>query len=404
MLYPLSYGGSGVGQYHRPAPPPPAAASHPRHSVAPLPGPFEMRDQLTDVLRSTLVDLGVPAPDEIHLERPARREHGDFSSNVALTTAKSAGRNPRDLAGDIVARPRCRSSRSRDRGRGRRPGVRQLPARRRLATRSGGSRPRGRCGLRTQRCRRRPAGHGRVRLGQPDGSRPCRPRPGRDVRRQPGAAPRLHRSLGRAGVLPERSRRADADVRGVARGPQGRRTTAGGRLSGRVHPGVGRRDARRRRPAVVGRGPGDPRPGAHARPDERRVRHLVLASARWSTRAPSTRRSRTCGPRRGLRRGRCGVAPFDGLRRRQGPRAGQERRRGHVPASRHRVPPRQVRPGLRSRREHLGSGPPRLRGAGAGGHGGARPRSHLARDRDHPARPARASTARRSGSPSAAAT
>ena len=63
-----------------------------------------MRDQLTDVLRSTLVDLGVPAPDEIHLERPARREHGDFSSNVALTTAKSAGRNPRELAGDIVAR------------------------------------------------------------------------------------------------------------------------------------------------------------------------------------------------------------------------------------------------------------------------------------------------------------
>ena len=63
-----------------------------------------MRDQLTDVLRSTLVDLGVPAPDEIHLERPARREHGDFSSNVALTTAKSAGRNPRELAGDIVTR------------------------------------------------------------------------------------------------------------------------------------------------------------------------------------------------------------------------------------------------------------------------------------------------------------
>src|SRR5258706_6517243 len=34
----------------------------------------------------------------MHLERPARREHGDWSSNVALATAKAAGRNPRELA------------------------------------------------------------------------------------------------------------------------------------------------------------------------------------------------------------------------------------------------------------------------------------------------------------------
>jgi arginyl-tRNA synthetase len=58
-----------------------------------------IRDQLADALRAALVALGVdPLPETINLERPARREHGDWSSNVALATAKKAGRNPRQLA------------------------------------------------------------------------------------------------------------------------------------------------------------------------------------------------------------------------------------------------------------------------------------------------------------------
>jgi arginyl-tRNA synthetase len=58
-----------------------------------------IRDQLADALRTALDTLEVdPLPDEIQLERPARREHGDWSSNVALATAKKAGRNPRELA------------------------------------------------------------------------------------------------------------------------------------------------------------------------------------------------------------------------------------------------------------------------------------------------------------------
>jgi arginyl-tRNA synthetase len=58
-----------------------------------------IRDQLADALRTALATLEVdPLPDEIQLERPARREHGDWSSNVALATAKQAGRNPRELA------------------------------------------------------------------------------------------------------------------------------------------------------------------------------------------------------------------------------------------------------------------------------------------------------------------
>lgn len=62
-----------------------------------------IRDQLVDALRATLVALEVePLPETINLERPARREHGDWSSNVALATAKKAGRNPRELAQQLA--------------------------------------------------------------------------------------------------------------------------------------------------------------------------------------------------------------------------------------------------------------------------------------------------------------
>jgi arginyl-tRNA synthetase len=64
-----------------------------------------IRDQLADALRATLSTLEIePLPDEIHLERPARREHGDWSSNVALATAKKAGWKPRDLAVALAER------------------------------------------------------------------------------------------------------------------------------------------------------------------------------------------------------------------------------------------------------------------------------------------------------------
>ena len=60
-------------------------------------------DALTDALRAALLTLGIDAPDTVHLERPAKREHGDWSTNIALTSAKAAGRNPRELAADLVA-------------------------------------------------------------------------------------------------------------------------------------------------------------------------------------------------------------------------------------------------------------------------------------------------------------
>jgi len=61
-----------------------------------------IRDDLSTSLRAALEHVGVDAPDVIHLEQPARREHGDWSSNAALVTAKKAGRNPRELAAEIA--------------------------------------------------------------------------------------------------------------------------------------------------------------------------------------------------------------------------------------------------------------------------------------------------------------
>ena len=101
-----------------------------------------IRDSLATALRAALTDVGIEPPAEIHLERPGRREHGDWSSNVAMATAKSNGRVPRDLAGELVERlSRC-AARPRRAGRDRRPGVRELPPARDLAPRRARRRPR----------------------------------------------------------------------------------------------------------------------------------------------------------------------------------------------------------------------------------------------------------------------
>ena len=62
-----------------------------------------IRDDLAEAVRGALVALAVdPLPQQVSLERPANREHGDWSSNVALASAKRAGRNPRELAAQLV--------------------------------------------------------------------------------------------------------------------------------------------------------------------------------------------------------------------------------------------------------------------------------------------------------------
>ncbi len=61
-----------------------------------------IRTTLADAVAAALNALGIEADAEsVHLERPARREHGDWSTNVALTLSKPAGRPPRQLAAEL---------------------------------------------------------------------------------------------------------------------------------------------------------------------------------------------------------------------------------------------------------------------------------------------------------------
>jgi len=65
-------------------------------------------EALAETIRSQiarLVDAGsleVAVPDEVHVERPRSREHGDYATNVAMTLAKQAGMPPRALA-EVIA-------------------------------------------------------------------------------------------------------------------------------------------------------------------------------------------------------------------------------------------------------------------------------------------------------------
>ena len=61
----------------------------------------DMRQILADAVTSALDTLGLPVPP-VQIERPARPEHGDWSTNVALVLARQVGRPPRDLAGDLA--------------------------------------------------------------------------------------------------------------------------------------------------------------------------------------------------------------------------------------------------------------------------------------------------------------
>ena len=57
-----------------------------------------IRTSLASAVQAAFIAIGLDAPQTVNLERPARREHGDWSTNAALASAKTAGRNPRDLA------------------------------------------------------------------------------------------------------------------------------------------------------------------------------------------------------------------------------------------------------------------------------------------------------------------
>jgi arginyl-tRNA synthetase len=72
-------------------------------------------EQLQDVVRTAVggaVDRGVLAvevPDEVVVERPRNREHGDYATNIALRLAKAAGRPPREVAEALAEELRAQS-------------------------------------------------------------------------------------------------------------------------------------------------------------------------------------------------------------------------------------------------------------------------------------------------------
>ena len=67
-------------------------------------------EQLSLAIRTTLTeaveagDFAAVVPADVRVERPKNRDHGDWSTNVALQLAKSAGMPPRELAARVAER------------------------------------------------------------------------------------------------------------------------------------------------------------------------------------------------------------------------------------------------------------------------------------------------------------
>lgn len=53
---------------------------------------------ITDALKSAGIETGKP----VHIEQPSDRKFGDFSTNIALLSAKECRRNPRELAAEVI--------------------------------------------------------------------------------------------------------------------------------------------------------------------------------------------------------------------------------------------------------------------------------------------------------------
>jgi arginyl-tRNA synthetase len=68
--------------------------------------PAELSAAIRGCLEGAVADgtLAVDVPAEVRVERPRQREHGDWSTNVALQIAKAAGRPPREVATILAER------------------------------------------------------------------------------------------------------------------------------------------------------------------------------------------------------------------------------------------------------------------------------------------------------------
>lgn len=65
----------------------------------------QLHELFSKAIEQLKADQVIPVEHEVRLmfERTRQKEHGDFATNVAMTLAKVAGRNPRELAERIVA-------------------------------------------------------------------------------------------------------------------------------------------------------------------------------------------------------------------------------------------------------------------------------------------------------------
>jgi arginyl-tRNA synthetase len=67
-------------------------------------------EELSAAIRTALADavaageLRADVPEQVRVERPRNRDHGDWSTNVAMQLAKGAGMPPRELATQLAAR------------------------------------------------------------------------------------------------------------------------------------------------------------------------------------------------------------------------------------------------------------------------------------------------------------
>ena len=63
---------------------------------------FPLKAHLTELLALAAKQV-TTEPVEIHLERPKNRQHGDFSTNLAMALAKPLRQNPREIAARLIA-------------------------------------------------------------------------------------------------------------------------------------------------------------------------------------------------------------------------------------------------------------------------------------------------------------
>ncbi len=59
--------------------------------------------QIASAIERALTELGISPPEGgVKVERPARLEHGDYATSVALELSKQLGKNPRSFAQEII--------------------------------------------------------------------------------------------------------------------------------------------------------------------------------------------------------------------------------------------------------------------------------------------------------------